>query len=141
MNTMTKTIISGGLSAVLLVAMIATDATGVGRVHPGTEAYFERVAQTIGDVPLQSGCPVEPPSLLEVVPTRATEVSPQVAVPLHRRCARLSMRRYRGEKRWRQKEQSGRPHAASMSHIWTLSRSWPRLALLRVGTLSDIVLR
>ena len=35
--------------------MIATDATGVGRVHPGTEAYFERVAQTIGDVPLQSG--------------------------------------------------------------------------------------
>ena len=55
MNTMTKTIISGGLSAVLLVAMIATDATGVGRVHPGTEAYFERVAQTIGDVPLQSG--------------------------------------------------------------------------------------
>ena len=43
------------VSVALLVAMIATNATGIGSTHPGTQAYFERVAETISDVPLQSG--------------------------------------------------------------------------------------
>jgi hypothetical protein len=50
-----RTLAAPTIALALMIGMIATDATGVGHAHPGAAAYFDRVAETIGDVPLQTG--------------------------------------------------------------------------------------